>query len=208
MNETRKGRILIVDDDRNLAELLGEVLTRSEYEVLIAESADEAIAAVSATTPSIAVLDVRMPGTSGLELGTMLRDQFGVPFVFLTLLDDDATVRRATDLGALAYIVKPADMRQCVPTIDAAVARAAELKRLREAETHLSIALQQGREVSMAVGLLMERFKLRRDAAFERLRLEARSRRQRVSALAAELLESADQLNALAVGANTFRRHP
>jgi AmiR/NasT family two-component response regulator len=198
MTERTGKRILVVDDDRALAALLMEVLQRTGYEVSVAENAEEAVAAVSTATPDLAVLDIKMPGVSGLELGALLRDQFNVPFVFLTLRDDEAAVHQATAAGALAYIVKPADMRQCVPTIEAALARAAELRRLRQSEAHLSTALQQGREVSMAIGLLMERLRLTRDAAFECLREDARARRQRISDVAAELLDSAERLNALA----------
>jgi response regulator NasT len=198
---TRKKRILVVDDDRAMTALVVDVLQRAGYETLSAENAEEAIAAAAASTPDLAVLDIQIPGASGLELGTLLRDQFGLPFVFLTLRDDEDTVRQATAVGALAYVVKPVDMRQCVPTIDAAVARAAEFRRLRENEAHLSTALQQGREVSMATGLLMERLRLTRDAAFQRLREEARARRQRISVVAAELLDGAERLNALSMPA-------
>lgn len=131
MTENTRKRILVVDDDRALAALLTEVLRRAGYEVSAAENAEEAVAAVAAATPDLAVLDINMPRVSGLELGALLRDQFDVPFVFLTLQDDEPAVREATAAGALAYIVKPADMRQCVPTIEAALARAAELRRLR-----------------------------------------------------------------------------
>lgn len=195
MTEQARKRILVVDDDRAHAALITEVLQRAGYEVSGAENADEAVATVAAGTPDLAVLDINMPRISGLELGMLLRDQFNVPFVFLTLHDDEAAVRQATEAGALAYILKPGDMRQCVPTIEAALARAAELRRLRQSEAHLSTALQQGREISMAIGLLMERLRLPREEAFKKLREQARARRQRISDLAAELLDSAERLN-------------
>jgi len=206
VESARAGRILVVDDDRNFVTLLAETLRRTGYEVSSAESAEEALAAAATAPPDLAVLDIRMPGPSGLELGALLRDQFGVPFLFLTLMDDDDAVRHATAMGALAYLVKPLDVRQCIPTIDAALARALELRRLRQNEAHLSNALQQSRLVSMAIGLLMERFRLSRDAAFERLRSEARSRRQRISDLAAELLDGVERLNTLGGAAQAQSR--
>ncbi|HEY8518948.1 MAG TPA: response regulator [Gammaproteobacteria bacterium] len=198
MTKREGKRILVVDDDRAMLSLITEVLRRAGYEASNADNAEEAIAAVSAATPDLAVLDIGLPGASGLDLAALLRDQFGVPFVFLTLHEDEAIVRRAAAAGALAYVVKPADMRQCVPTIDAAVARAAELRQLREKEAHLSTALQQSRDVSMAVGVLMERLRLDRDTAFERLREQARSQRRKIAEVAAELLDGAERLNALA----------
>jgi len=188
-------RVLIVDDDSNVALLLAEALRSAGCDVTAAESADEAVASVAGSRPDLAVLDINMQGSSGLDLGAVLRDDFGVPFVFLTLVNDEATVKKATAVGAIAYLVKPMDMRQCIPTIEAALARAAELRRLRQSETQLAKALQQGREISMAIGVLMERLRLDRDGAFDRLRDEARASRRRISEVAEELLQAVEKLN-------------
>lgn len=199
-------RILLVDDDATVNALLADVLRGANCEVTTAENVDEALAAVATSRPDLAVLDIRMQaGTSGLDLGPVLRDEFGVPFVFLSLLDDEATVRQATAMGAIAYLVKPLDLRKCLPTIEAALARAAELRKLRESESQLQMALQQSRDISMAIGLIMERLRVDRDTAFERLRNEARTKRRRMSELAEELLLAAEKLNALGVTAPTVR---
>lgn len=193
-------RVLIVDDDPHLNALLGETLRSAGFEVTSAENVDEAIAAVATSRPDLAVLDIKMQGASGLDLGAALRDDFGLPFVFLSLMDDEETVRRASEMGAVAYLVKPLDMRNCLPTIEAAFARAEELRRLRETETQLSTALQQSREISMAIGLLMERFRVDRDTAFEKLRDDARARRRRMSEVAEELLQCAERINSFSTG--------
>jgi response regulator NasT len=198
-------RILVVDDERDLAALLAEELRRAGYDVAVAESADEAIAAVISSKPDLAVLDIRMRSQSGLQLAALLREQFHVPFVFLTALDDEQTVREATAAGALAYLIKCDDLRHCLPTIDAALARAKELSGLRQAESQLSIALQQSRSISVATGVLMERLKIPQDAAFALLRDESRSRRQRVSETAEELLQAAERLNSFTATSRTRR---
>jgi two-component system, response regulator PdtaR len=199
------GLFVRTDDDRNLNTLLAETLRSANFEVTAAENIDEAIAAVATSRPDLAVLDIKMQGASGLDLGAVLRDDFGVPFVFLSLMDDEQTVRKASEVGAIAYLVKPLDMRQCLPTIEAAFARAEELQRLRETESQLSIALQQSREISMAIGLLMERLRIDRDTAFERLRDEARARRRRMSEVAEEVLQSVELINSFASGQGATR---
>jgi two-component system, response regulator PdtaR len=199
-------RVLIVDDDPHLCAILAETLRGANFEVTSAENVDEAIAAVATSRPDLAVLDIRMQGASGLDLGAVLRDDFGVPFVFLSLVDDEETVRRASEMGAVAYLVKPLDMRQCLPTIEAAFARAEELRRLRETESQLSTALQQSREISMAIGVLMERLRVDRDAAFEKLRDDARAKRRRMSEVAEELLQCAERINSFSAGAATRAR--
>lgn len=198
----RRGRILIVDDDRELADLLVEALGQAGYEVMAAQCANEAMAAIATASPDLAVLDIKMPGTSGLSLSELLRDQFAIPFVFFSAVDSEETVRQATMMGALAYLVKPLDMRQLIPAIDAAVARADELHRLRQSESQLSVALKQNRGISLATGILMERLRLSRGMALELLRKETRARRQRMSQVAEDLVKSTECLNGIGVAAS------
>jgi AmiR/NasT family two-component response regulator len=197
----RRRRLLIVEDDRDLSELLVHALGQAGYEVVAAESAHDAMAAVATASPDLVVLDIKMPGTSGLTLCELLRDQFDIPFVVFSGLDSEETVQQATLMGALAYLVKPLDMRQFIPAINAAVARADELQRLRQSESQLSIALQQNRGISVATGILMERLRLSRGMALEFLRRVTRARRQRMSQVAEDLVKSTEYVNDIGVAA-------
>jgi two-component system, response regulator PdtaR len=198
----RRRRILIVEDDRQLCDLLVEALGRAGYEVMAAQSANDAMAAIATASPDLAVLDIMMPGTSGLTLSELLRDQFAIPFVFFSAVASEETVRQATRMGALAYLVKPLDMRQFIPAIDAAVARADELHRLRQSESQLAVALQQNRGISVATGILMERLRLSRGTALEFLRRETRTRRQKMSQVAEDLVKSTEYVNGIGVAAS------
>jgi DNA-binding response OmpR family regulator len=184
----RARRLLLVGDDRESSGLLFDALRRAGYEVAGAESADDALAAIATAAPDLAVFDIKMPGMSGLILSELLRDQFNIPFVFFSALDTEETMHRAMMTGALAHLVKPLEMGQCISVIDTAVARADKRRRPRLSESQLSIALQQSRAVGMAIGLVMERLRLSREMAVEILGREARAKRQRVSQLAQELL--------------------
>ena len=198
----RRRRILIVDDDRQLCDLLAEALGQAGYEVTAAQCANDALAAIATASPDLAVLDIKMPGTSGLTLSELLRDQFAIPFIFFSALDSEETVHQATMMGALAYLVKPLDTRQLIPAINAAVARADELHRLRQSESQLSDALQQNRGISLATGILMERLRLSRGMALELLRKETRARRQRMSQVAEDLVKSTESVNGIGVAAS------
>ncbi len=145
--------------------------------------------------PDIAVLDVRMPGQSGLELAKQLQEQPGLPFIFLTAYGDEDIVREAIEHGALGYLVKPVDIHQLIPAIEAAVARAADLWNLRKTEQQLQTALNENREVSMAVGLLVERRRISRQQAFDALRATARTQRRKIGEVAEEILSAAELLN-------------
>jgi len=187
--------ILVVDDDRLVLAALAEGLRTAGYRVTSVASGEDALGITD--TPDLALLDVRMPGMSGIELGRKLREQGGVPFLFLSAYGDQEIVKQAAEEGALGYLVKPLDIQQIVPSIEAALARGRDIRKLRESETQLNTALTGSRDVSMAVGLLMMRDRLNRKQAFDLLRANARSQRRPIAELAGELLKAAENLNAV-----------
>lgn len=198
-------RVLVVDDDRLILATLSEGLKQAGYDVMEAESGEEGMTLARDGNPDIAILDMRMPGLSGLEVARWLQIHTDTPYLFLSAYGDENTVADAVNEGAMGYLVKPLDVLQVIPALEAALARSRELRRLVDNEANLEQALQQGRQISMAVGLLMERYRLTEREAFERLRGHARSERIKVSDLAAQLLNASDALNALK-GDQTPRR--
>jgi two-component system, response regulator PdtaR len=192
---TRKRRILVVDDDVAYARLLVELLSRAGYDVSATHTAQDAIGAVVVSAPDLALVDVRLPGDSGLILGAALHSRFDVAFVILSGLDDLETAQQAAQIGAIAYLVKTGDLHHYLPAIHTALARSEELRELRRREAQLSNALQQTRAVSAATGVMMERSRLSREQAFERLRGLARTQRRRLSDVAEQFLTSVECLN-------------
>lgn len=188
-------KVLLVDDDRLVLATLGKGLEQAGYAVQACASVEEAKRVIALDMPDIAVLDVRMPGISGLELASELGNGKHIPFIFLTAYNEADVVLKATEYGALGYLVKPVDIPQLVPAVEAALARAADLRKLRNTEQQLQTALNENREVSMAVGLLMERRRLNRQQAFEALRTSARTQRRKIADVAEEILAAAELLN-------------
>ncbi|HZV66642.1 MAG TPA: response regulator [Telluria sp.] len=193
--------ILLVDDDVLILGLLGKFLQLAGYEVRIATGGAMALEmlADSGREPDLALLDVSMPGMSGLELAQSLQADFGVPFMFLSASDDQAIVRQAADCGAVGYLVKPFDTAHIAPAIQAALARADEIRKLRSSEERLTLALQQGRDVGIAIGVLMERYKTDRETAYRVLRDYARSHQRKLNDVAADMLAAAESLNTFMV---------
>lgn len=181
--------LLLVEDDLLILRTMARGLREAGYRISEAESAEDAMQLCSGTRPDLAVLDIRMRGLSGLELGRWLAER-EIPFLFLTAYDDEAFVREARQAGALGYLVKPLDVPRIIPTLETALARARDLAALRENEDRLVGALQNSREISTAIGLLMERHGLSAEQAFDRLRGEARSQRRKVMEVARDLLAS------------------
>ena len=79
-----KGRVLVVDDDPSLGEMLGIVLRQEGFEPVFVRSGDQAIAAFHQAKPDLVLLDLMLPGKDGLEICRELRLESGVPIVMLT----------------------------------------------------------------------------------------------------------------------------
>ncbi|MEX2048005.1 MAG: sigma-54 dependent transcriptional regulator, partial [Gemmatimonadota bacterium] len=110
MSDGTPPRILVVDDDVDGLEVLRTRLVHAGYDVEIAESAEKALAKVSAFDPGLIVTDVRMPGMSGLELLERVRGSMeGVEVVVMTAHDDMQTAVSAMKAGAFDFLVKPVD---------------------------------------------------------------------------------------------------
>jgi len=195
-----KRRILIVDDDPHLLQFLTEVIGHAGYDTVSAASGEEALQLIGKGEPDMALLDITMPGMSGLELAARLKAHTGVPFMFLSAVDDTESARQAAAHGAVGYLVKPVDAARLMPAFEAGLARADDIRQLRRTETNLNAALAAGRETSLAVGLLMGKFQTDRNTAFEVLRDHARSSRRKINEVADQLLSAEETLNSLHTG--------
>ncbi|MFC5551135.1 ANTAR domain-containing response regulator [Massilia aerilata] len=191
--------ILLVDDDPLLLDFISTVLQHAGYDTVGAGSAPEAVQRVQERGADIALalLDITMPGMSGLELAQRLKDHTEVPFMFLSSVDDAETARQAASHGAVGFVVKPVDASRLLPAFEAGLARADEIRQLRRTEANLNAALAAGRETSLAVGLLMARYQTDRNTAFEVLRDHARSSRRKVNEVAEQIVAAEELLNGL-----------
>lgn len=195
-NENRETtRVLLVDDDRPILLALADSMRRAGYAVSEAQSGQAALDLAKASPFDIALLDIRMPGMSGLELAQALSQQTDLPFLFMSAHSEMDVVKDAAEYGALGYLLKPVTITQLVPAIEAALARAQELRKLRETEAHLNVALASGRELNIAIGIVMERNRIDRQGAFDMLRIHARSQRRKMSEVAEEFVKAAEVIN-------------
>lgn len=189
----KKARLLLVDDDRLVLSTLANGLLKAGYGVKTAESAEEAeMLLASGEDPDLAILDIRMSGQDGLFLARRLQEFDHIPFMMLSAYSDQAMIDQASQFGALGYMVKPLDIPQLIPGIEAALSRANELQSLRETRLQLQAALNAERDISVAIGITMVQERLGRHAAFELLRKTARSQRRKLGALATEIIQASE----------------
>ena len=194
MTTQAKRRILLVDDDPLILATVRMVLQAGGYETAEAGSAAQALALVGDFCPDLALLDISMPDVSGIELAQRLQQGSDVPFMFVSAHAEADIVRQAAEHGAVGYLLKPFDIAQIAPALEAALGRADDIRQLRRSEANLTSALHAGRETSMAVGLLMARYHADRERAFDMLRTYARSQRAKVNDVAQALLQAEELL--------------
>ena len=98
---------MVVDDDQDLAEMLGIVLTGEGYEVNLVNRGDEVIAAFESQTPDLILLDIMLPGLDGVQVCKLIREKSMVPIVMLTAKGETQDVVAGLEAGADDYMVKP-----------------------------------------------------------------------------------------------------
>jgi len=186
--------ILIAEDDEPILTALTQGIESSGYRVTGTASGEEAIELGLAAHFDLGIFDVRLPDISGIVAARRIREETGMPFIVLSSFSAEAVVEQANAAGAIGYLVKPLDVKQMLPSIRTALERAGELRRLSAAEAGLTRALSQSRDISIAVGVVMERMHLDREQAFERLRRVARDRRQKLHQLAEDVIQRGAKL--------------
>ena len=100
-------KVLVIDDDTFLTNFLKDSLSRSSFEVFVANSGTEGIKTIHQVQPDVVVLDLMMPGMSGWEVCQAIRTFSPVPILILSAVIDHELVMQALDNGADDYIVKP-----------------------------------------------------------------------------------------------------
>lgn len=194
-----KGKILVVDDDRLVLATITHGLSQAGYEVIDADNGDDAILLAREHKPNLALLDIRMEGKTGFDVAAYLRDYCQIPFMFLSAFSDEATVAQVKELGAVAYLVKPLDIGQIVPAVEAAFANLRSHAAAKNtapaspsAQAAASSALEQ--TTALAAGMVMQRFGLSRSVAMEHMKSQAASGKLSLDAYCSQLLQAHESL--------------
>jgi two-component system response regulator MtrA len=112
-----KGRVLVVDDDTALAEMLGIVLRTEGFEPVFCADGAKALAAFRESKPDLVLLDLMLPGRDGIDVCRSIRAESGVPIVMLTAKTDTVDVVLGLESGADDYVVKPFKPKELVARV-------------------------------------------------------------------------------------------
>jgi DNA-binding response OmpR family regulator len=119
---TALARVLVVDDEQSVATVLEDFFSSEGYDVRVAHDGPSALAAFDAWHPHVILLDLRMPGMSGVDVFARLRSKDpSIPVVFVTGADDEETAKELLRQGATDYVRKPVDLDYCAQVVLACV---------------------------------------------------------------------------------------
>jgi two-component system response regulator MtrA len=123
MGQGGRGRVLVVDDDAALAEMLSIVLRNEGFDSRLCWSGDRALAEFRDYRPDVVLLDLMLPGKDGIDVCREIRAESGVPIVMLTAKSDTVDIVVGLESGADDYVVKPFKPKELVARIRARVRR-------------------------------------------------------------------------------------
>jgi DNA-binding response OmpR family regulator len=115
--------VYLIDDDASVRRGLSRLLTASGYRVITCETAEALIALTPLERPSCLLVDIRMPGTTGLDLLRALHDDLDPPVIMVSGHADEATAARAIAAGAIAVLAKPVDQDSLVSAVEVGLER-------------------------------------------------------------------------------------
>ena len=118
-----KSKIMVVDDDPNIRQLVSIYLEREGFEVTAADRGDEALRAFRAAPPNLMLLDIMLPGMDGWQVCREVRKISNIPVIMLTAKDETFDKVLGLELGADDYVVKPFEPKELVARIKAVIRR-------------------------------------------------------------------------------------
>ena len=182
MQNNHKGKVLIADDEALIRQDIKEILLEAGYEV-VGEAKDgyHALELAKETYPDLMVLDIKMPNINGLEAAEEIQIALNkrVPAVILTAYNQPELIQKAGEIGAFAFLTKPARPQDLIAAIETAKYRAKELEDLYHDISDLKEKLEIRKLVEKAKGIIMKKLSL--DEAEAMHYLQKKSMNERIS---------------------------
>ena len=197
MSDAPLRRVLIAEDEALIRLDLKEMLEEEGYAV-VGEAGDgeEAVTLADELRPDLVILDVKMPKLDGIAAAERIAGERVAPVVILTAFGQRDLVERAREAGAMAYLVKPFQKKDLVPTIEMATSRFAEIVALEQEVGGLQERLEARKTVERAKGVLMTEHGMAEPEAFRWIQRTAMDRRTTMRAVAEAVLAAGFDLTA------------
>lgn len=190
MVEVAKKRTVVVAEDESLIRLdIVETLREHGFDVIgEAVDGDQAVELTTRLAPDLLVMDIKMPNLDGISAAEKLSST-KTPIVLLTAFSQKELVDRASEAGAMAYVVKPFTPNDLLPAIEIALSRHAQIVALEAEIGDLNERLETRKLVDRAKGLLNEKMNLTEPEAFRWIQKASMDRRLTMQEVAQTIIE-------------------
>lgn len=187
-------RVLIAEDEALIRLDLKEMLEEEGYSV-VGEAGDgaQAVALAEELRPDLIILDVKMPILDGIAAAEQIARKRIAPVVILTAFSQRDLVEQAREAGAMAYLVKPFQKKDLLPTIEMALSRYTELLGLEAEVDDLQARLEARKLVERAKGVLTSEHSMTEPEAFRWIQRTSMNKRLTMRALAEAILDGSDR---------------
>ncbi|WP_129657810.1 ANTAR domain-containing response regulator [Rothia halotolerans] len=176
--EAPRRRVVVAEDEALIRLDIVEILKDRGFEV-VAEAAngEEAVAMAKEHEPDVVLMDVKMPKMDGISAAEIIANERIAPVVLLTAFSQKELVDRATEAGAMAYVVKPFTENDLIPSIEVAMSRYEQIKALESEVTDLKEQFETRKLVERAKSLLISKMGLSEPEAFRWIQKTSMDRR-------------------------------
>ena len=191
MSESASSRRVVVAEDEALIRMdIVEVLTEAGFDVVGQASDGEAtVELVRDLLPDLVVMDITMPKLDGLSAAEMIGKERLAPVVMLTAFAQPEFVARASEAGAIAYVVKPFTPERLLPQIEVALARYQEILAVEVQYADALERLETRKLLDRAKGLLLDKMKLSEPEAFRWIQKASMDRRLTMGEVAQAVID-------------------
>jgi two-component system, response regulator PdtaR len=189
--------VVLAEDEALIRLDLREMLEEEGY-VVAGEAGDgeTAVQLAEQLSPDLVIMDVKMPGLDGISAAERISADHLAPVVILTAFSQRDLVQRASEAGAMAYLVKPFTKADLVPAIEVAVSRFAEMAALNAEAANLRERLEVRKMLDRAKGVLQDERGMTEAQAFRWIQKTSMDRRQTMRAVAEEVLAESEKAKA------------
>ena len=183
-------RVVIAEDEAIIRLDLKESLEAEGY-IIAGEAGrgDEAVELARTLNPDVVILDIKMPGLNGIEAARIISEEHIAAVLLLTAFSQRDLIQEASQAGALAYLVKPFQRSELVPSIELAVGRFKEISDLKKEKQELLDDLETRKVVDRAKGALMDQYGLKEKDAYRYLQKKAMEERSPMKVVAESILQ-------------------
>jgi len=187
----KKRRVLVIDDHLPSRTLLLKALSQGGFDVVGEGTRGKgALGLARDSVPDVILMAVGLPDMDGISAAQRIMEENPLPVVLLTSHYDPATIARAKNMGAMAYLIKPLREEELLPAIELAISRFSEFVTLRKENDDLKKTLEARKTIERAKGILMKTQRLSEADAFSLIQKKSMDLRKSMAEIAQAILLS------------------